>query len=145
MYESQKFRRSLLEILANLEGDWIALNDAMELARNASGVDLQYSTLKTTRQAMKYEGLVETQQGQDKHWELRITDKGMELAQAPEPPPKNGQKKVALPKPPFRIGKGHLLPGLTWQQISSQVKAGKLDLIVVPHDKPIGGAGYWDE
>jgi hypothetical protein len=141
MHQSLRFRIALLEILTNLEGEWMALNDAMELAKNTSKVKLQYSTLKATRQAMKYEGLVEVRQGSDRHWEIRATDKG-EAYEEPEPEP---EWEGPGPEVPFRIGKGHLLPKEPYARLIEAVRQGRVDLIVVPHDKPIGGAGYWDE
>jgi hypothetical protein len=153
LQESTKFRAALLEILSNLEGDWIAMNDAMTMARNLAmsrnGMsELQYSTLKSARQALKYEGLIEVRQAPDKHWEMRATEQGVvqgEILNEELNSRRNRSDNLTLPRAPFRVGKGHFLQGLHWKAILNQVKAGKLDLIVIPHDRPVKGARYWDE
>jgi hypothetical protein len=151
--ESQKFRYALLRFLANLEGDWAGLNDTMEIAKNQAVngyrmTDLQYSTLKSARQAMKYEGLIDVRQGEDQHWEMCATDKGMAVIDTWTEPGRgraqtNGQVKT--PRPPFRVGMGHQLPPRTWKAAVDKIRDGEMDVIFIPHDKAVGQVDYWDE
>jgi hypothetical protein len=145
---SQKFRMALLRYLAGAEGEWLPYKETMEFAAKLAKIDfgmkeIAYPTLKKVRVQLQVEDLVEMRRS-GQHFEMRATEEGVRLGEdVPDtleehPPPD-------LPSPPYRIGKGHLMPSKTWKLLTDQIRAGSLDLLAVPHDRPVKGARYWDE
>jgi hypothetical protein len=151
MHDSHKYRYALLIMLSGIDGEWMPLAGTMSEARemavsNYAMRDIAISTMKKVRKDCEYLGLLEVRREPGgRHWEIRITDKGEALAATLPRSHDNRRKesKASLPKIPFRVGQGHLMPAKVWKSLAEAIQSGDIDIVAIPHDQNTK-TGYWD-
>lgn len=104
--------------------------------------ELALSTQSGARKKLENDDLVSTTK-RGKHYYSVLTYQGEQRAQN-LPDLETVAPETALPKLPFRVGKGHLLQPRTFGDVMKMVKAGQVDIIFIQRGKT-WGRGYWDE
>lgn len=147
--DGEIFRHCLLTVLT-WSGDgegWTPLVRAMEEAEQLAvtkydrKLEVGYPAKKRAKNALVREGRIAQKQA-GRHFVVRLLGDPEEVLsqqlfdadQADDRPP----------DPPFRVGRGHMMPFATWRATVEAVREGRCDVIVVRRETK-SKIDYWDE
>lgn len=155
MTETEEYLEAFLLMLSWDDREWAPLREisigSIVLAETRRGTrrTLAVRTMSKGRQKLLAEGIIAQRRAKKKYY-VQLTEKGEDLVETFEEEstgrhrPQRDGDDIEVPKPPFRVGGGHLFPMKAWKEIIQQVKEEELDLIVIPR-KARTKIGYWDE